>query len=117
MSVLLTISLLLLSNVFMTIAWYGHLRFMDRPVWLVVLVSWTIALLEYCFQVPANRLGYHDLTTYQLKTLQEVITLIVFIVFAHLYIGEAFRPKHLVGFILLALAAWAVFQEHYGLEW
>lgn len=117
MKVLLTITLLFFSNVFMTFAWYAHLRFMSRPLWLMVLASWSIAFFEYCLQVPANRLGYHTLTTYQLKTLQEVIALTVFILFAQVYMGEELKPKHLAGFILLTLAAWAVFQDRYGLEW
>ena len=111
------ITLLFLSNVFMTVAWYGHLRYMNRPLWLMVLASWSIAFFEYCLQVPANRLGYHTLTAYHLKTLQEIITLTVFILFAQVYIGEGLKPKHLAAFILLVLAAWAVFQDRYGLEW
>jgi uncharacterized protein (DUF486 family) len=75
----LTVVLLLVSNVFMTVAWYGHLRFMTLPLWRVVLVSWSVALLEYCFQVPANRIGYAALSAYQLETLQEAITPIVFV--------------------------------------
>lgn len=111
------IALLVASNVFMTLAWYGHLRFLNRPLWLVVLASWLVAFFEYCLQVPANRLGYRMLTAYELKTLQEVITLTVFIVFAQLYMGEGLKPKHLVGFMLLGLAAWMVFQDHIGREW
>ena len=117
MTVLLTVSLLIFSNIFMTVAWYGHLRFMDRPLWLIVLASWGVALFEYCLQVPANRIGYHTLSAFQLKTLQEITTLIVFILFAQIYLGESPKPKHLAGFVLLALAAWTVFQDHYGLEW
>jgi uncharacterized protein (DUF486 family) len=117
MSALLTIVLLLGSNVFMTVAWYGHLRITNRPLWMMILASWGIAFFEYCLQVPANRIGYHTLTAYQLKTLQEIITLTVFIIFAHMSLGEILRTKHLVGFLLLVLAAWTVFQEHYGLEW
>ena len=117
MTVLLMIGLLIVSNIFMTIAWYGHLRFMNRPLWLVVVASWSIAFFEYCLQVPANRIGYQALTAYQLKTLQEVSTLTVFIVFAQIYMGEGLMPKHLAGFVLLALAAWTVFQDHYGLKW
>jgi uncharacterized protein (DUF486 family) len=112
-----TVSLLILSNVFMTVAWYGHLRFMSLPLWLAVLASWGIALFEYCFQVPANRIGYHTLSAYQLKTIQEVITLTVFIVFAEVYLGEGLKPKHLAGFALLALAAWSIFQNDYGVQW
>jgi len=70
MTELLTVSLLIFSNIFMTVAWYGHLRFMDRPLWLIVLASWGVALFEYCLQVPANRIGYHTLSAFQLKTLQ-----------------------------------------------
>jgi uncharacterized protein (DUF486 family) len=117
MTVLLTVSLLIFSNIFMTVAWYAHLRFMDRPLWLIVVASWGVALFEYCLQVPANRIGYHTLSAFQLKTLQEVITLTVFVLFAQIYLGESLRPKHLVGFVLLALAAWTVFQDHYGLDW
>jgi uncharacterized protein (DUF486 family) len=117
MTLLTTVSLLILSNVFMTVAWYGHLRFMTMPLWLAVIASWGIAFFEYCFQVPANRIGYHTLSAYQLKTIQEVITLTVFIVFAEVYLGEGLKPKHMAGFILLALAAWTIFQNDYGLEW
>ncbi|BCA55178.1 conserved membrane protein of unknown function [Nitrospira sp. KM1] len=117
MTVLSAVGLLVLSNLFMTIAWYGHLRFMNRPLWLVILASWGIAFFEYCLQVPANRIGYSALTAYQLKTLQEVITLTVFILFAHVYMGEGLKPKHVAGFILLGLAAWTVFQDRYGLDW
>jgi uncharacterized protein (DUF486 family) len=101
----------------MTVAWYGHLRFMTLPLWLAVLASWSLAFFEYCFQVPANRIGYQTLSAYELKTLQEVITLTVFILFAQIYLGEGLRPKHLAAFVLLVLAAWTVFQTHYGLEW
>jgi uncharacterized protein (DUF486 family) len=73
--------------------------------------------VEYCFQVPANRMGYAALSAYQLKTLQEAITLIVFVGFASVYLGEGFVPKHLVGFVLLALAVWTVFQTSYGMKW
>lgn len=84
--------LLTISNVFMTFAWYGHLKHMDRALWLVVLVSWGIALLEYCFQVPGNRIGYAaGMSAAQLKTMQEVITLVVFVVFATWYLREPLR--------------------------
>lgn len=117
MTYFLTVILLVCSNVFMTLAWYGHLRFTSYPMWLAVMASWGVAFFEYCLQVPANRIGYHMLSAYQLKTLQEIITLIVFIVFAGLYLGEGLKPKHLAGFLLLGMAAWIVFQEQYGLEW
>ena len=79
---LLTILLLVVSNVFMTFAWYGHLKFKGAALWLVILVSWGIALFEYCFQVPANRIGHEFFSAAQLKTIQEVITLVVFSIFS-----------------------------------
>ncbi|MGZ8422242.1 MAG: DMT family protein [Nitrospira sp.] len=112
-----TVALLILSNLFMTLAWYGHLRFTSYHLWLAVMASWGIAFFEYCLQVPANRIGYQAFSAYQLKTLQETITLSVFIVFAEVYLGEGLKPKHLAGFVLLALAAWTIFQDRYGLEW
>lgn len=117
MTLLSTVSLLILSNLFMTVAWYGHLRFMMLPLWLAVMASWGIAFFEYCLQVPANRIGYQAFSAYQLKTIQEIITLTVFIVFAEVYLGEGLKPKHIAGFMLLALAAWTIFQNEYGLEW
>ncbi|MBP7310355.1 MAG: DMT family protein, partial [Candidatus Cloacimonetes bacterium] len=93
-----TILLLLISNVFMTFAWYGHLKYKSSPLFLVILLSWGIAFFEYCFQVPANRLGHGTFSAYQLKTIQEVITLIVFSVFSVLYLKESFRWNYLVGF-------------------
>jgi uncharacterized protein (DUF486 family) len=86
---MLTVLLLFYSNTFMTIAWYGHLRFRDRPLVLVILVSWLIAFAEYCFQVPANRIGYGEFTGYQLKIIQEILTLIVFAVFCLLLFGRS----------------------------
>lgn len=117
MTYFITISLLICSNLFMTLAWYGHLRFMTYPMWLVIVASWGLAFFEYCLLVPANRIGYTMLTGYQLKTLQEVITLTVFIIFAELYLGEGLKPKHLAAFLFIGVAAWIVFQERYGLEW
>jgi hypothetical protein len=102
--------LLTISNVFMTFAWYGHLRHTGRALWLVVLVSWGIAFLEYCFQVPANRIGYTaGLSGAQLKTLQEVITLVVFVIFAALYLREPIRWTTIAGFTLIALGAALVY--------
>ena len=102
--------LLTLSNVFMTFAWYGHLRHTQRALWLVVLVSWGIAFFEYCFQVPANRVGYMaGMTAAQLKTLQEVISLSVFVVFAARYLREPIRWNTLAGFALIAIGAALVF--------
>jgi hypothetical protein len=106
---LLPIGLLVVSNVFMTFAWYGHLKFKDKPLLLVILVSWGIALFEYCFQVPANRLGHGTYSAAELKTIQEVITLAVFAVFSLTWLGEPLRWNHAVGFCLLAAAAAFVF--------
>ena len=106
-----TILLLLASNLFMTAAWYGHLRFRDAPLWLVVLASWGIAFFEYCLQVPANRIGYGSgLNAAQLKTIQEVITLGVFVGFAWLYLHEPPRWNVMVGFGLIATGAAFVFK-------
>jgi uncharacterized protein (DUF486 family) len=102
-----TVILLVISNIFMTLAWYGHLKHRAAPLWLAILASWGIALLEYCFQVPANRLGYGVFSGYQLKVIQEVITLSVFVVFARLYLGERMRLNHLLAlfFIFAAVAS------------
>jgi uncharacterized protein len=86
-----TVALLLVSNIFMTFAWYGHLKHRSAPLAAAILVSWLIALGEYCFQVPANRIGYGQFTVYQLKIIQEAVTLLVFTAFAYLYMGEALR--------------------------
>ncbi len=101
--------LLVVSNVFMTFAWYGHLKFKDKPLLLVIAVSWGIALLEYCFQVPANRMGHGVYSAAELKTIQEVITLLVFGVFSVAWLGESLRWNHLVGFALLVASAAFVF--------
>jgi uncharacterized protein (DUF486 family) len=108
----LTIALLIVSNIFMTFAWYGHLKqHQASPLWIVVLVSWGIAFFEYCFQVPANRLGAKSgLETAQLKTIQEVITLGVFVAFSAFYLGEQVRWNHLVGFGFVAVGALFVFK-------
>ena len=106
-----TIALLVISNIFMTFAWYGHLRFMQSPLWIVILASWGIAFFEYCFQVPANRIGYGQFTAIELKTIQEIITLTVFAVFAILYMGESLAWNHLVGFSLLVAAAFFIFWK------
>jgi len=107
----LTVGLLLLSNIFMTFAWYGHLKFKATPLVIVILVSWGIALFEYCFQVPANRIGYGYFSAAQLKTIQEIITLVVFVVFSTFYLGETLRWNHLVGFALIILAAFFIFRR------
>jgi uncharacterized protein (DUF486 family) len=107
---LATLALLTISNVFMTFAWYGHLKFKDKALWIVILVSWLIALAEYCFQVPANRIGHNaGVTTAQLKTFQEVITLAVFCVFSVFYLKEPLKWNYLVGFALISFGALFVF--------
>jgi uncharacterized protein (DUF486 family) len=106
-----TIILLTISNIFMTFAWYGHLRYRDRPLWEVTIVSWGIAFFEYCFQVPANRIGYGEFNGAQLKTIQEVITLTVFAVFSVLYLGEKLRWNYLAGFALIVFAVFVIFHK------
>src|SRR3954462_7017600 len=108
---LLTIVLLVLSNVFMTMAWYGHLKFKDRALWLVVLASWGIAFFEYCLQVPANRWGHGVYSAPHLKGMQEVITLLVFAGFSATYLGEQLKWNHWAGFALIVVAAWLIFLE------
>ena len=92
-----TVILLIISNIFMTTAWYGHLRFKSVDLWKVILVSWLIAFVEYCFQVPANRMGHGQFSAAQLKTIQEVISLTVFAFFSVLYLREEFRWNYVVG--------------------
>jgi uncharacterized protein (DUF486 family) len=103
------VGLLILSNTFMTMAWYGHLRFRDLSLPLAILASWAIALLEYTAQVPANRIGYRVLSAYQLKVIQECITLVVFILFAALWLGEGLQLKYLVSFALILSGALVAF--------
>lgn len=107
---LLPVVLLTASNVFMTFAWYGHLKFKEQPLWIVVLASWGIALIEYCLAVPANRYGSAIYSGAELKTMQEVITLAVFAVFSMTYLGERFTLNHLIGFCLIGLGAFFVFK-------
>jgi uncharacterized protein len=102
--------LLVASNVFMTIAWYGHLRFKKAPLVVAVLASWGIALFEYTLQVPANRIGARVLTAYQLKIMQEAITLVVFMIFAAVWLGEGVQPRYLVSFGLIAAAVVVAFR-------
>ena len=106
-----TVLLLTVSNVFMTFAWYGHLKYRNLPLLTVILASWGIAFFEYCFQVPANRVGYGIFSAYQLKTIQEVITLVVFSAFSVLYLKEEFRWNYLVGFLLIAAAVFFIFKK------
>ena len=106
--------LLLLSNVFMTFAWYGHLKFKTSPLWMAVLASWLIAFFEYWLAVPANRIGSAAYSAAELKTMQEVITLAVFAVFSVLYLGEPLTVNHGVGFALIAAGAWFIFRGPLG---
>lgn len=105
------IILLTISNIFMTFAWYGHLRVKAAPIFLVILVSWVIAFFEYCFQVPANRIGHEVYNAAQLKTIQEIITLIVFSIFSVLFLKESFKWNYLAGFILIVIAAFLIFKK------
>lgn len=112
MTALKTITLLLVSNIFMTFAWYGHLRFgKDLSLWKVILISWGIALFEYCFQVPANRIGHTTFSAAQLKIIQEVITLVVFAVFSLVYLKENFKWNYLLAFVCLLGAVYFMFKE------
>ena len=109
--IMTTVVLLFISNTFMTIAWYGHLKYRSAPLFEAILVSWFIAFFEYCFQVPANRIGYAHFTGYQLKIIQEVITLIVFSVFSVLYLKEQLRWNYIAGFVCMVLAVFFVFKR------
>jgi uncharacterized protein len=106
-----TVILLVISNVFMTFAWYGHLKYRHAPLFKVIVVSWLIAFLEYCFQVPANRIGSYEFNVVQLKTIQEIITLTVFAVFSVLYLGTDLKWNYFVGFALLVAAAYMIFKK------
>ncbi len=106
-----TILLLTISNIFMTFAWYGHLKFKDSPLWLAILASWLIAFVEYCFQVPANRYGHGQFSAAQLKTIQEIITLAVFCGFSVLYLKEPLRWNVLAGFAMIVGAAFLIFKD------
>lgn len=110
-----TVFLLIASNLFMTFAWYGHLKYgHDWPLWKAIVVSWLIALIEYCLAVPANRLGYGQFSGFQLKIIQEVITLCVFIIFAILFLKEKLAWNHLVAFAFLGAAAYFAFAFKAG---
>jgi len=122
MKIVLTVGMLVISNIFMTFAWYGHLKMREfkwfdaLPVFVVILISWGIALFEYCFQVPANRLGFNEnggpFSLLQLKVIQEVVTLLVFVIFSLIaFKNETFRWNHVVGFILLVLAVYFIFKK------
>ena len=106
----LPILLLIASNVFMTFAWYGHLKFTSSPLYVVVMVSWSIAFIEYWFAVPANRIGHQVYSAAELKTMQEVITLVVFSIFSIFYLKESFTWHHLAGFASIASGAALIFR-------
>jgi uncharacterized protein (DUF486 family) len=105
------ILLLAVSNIFMTFAWYGHLKYKASPLIIVIVASWGIALIEYCFAVPANRIGHAVYSAAELKTIQEIITLLVFAAFSVLYLGEKISWNHLVGFAFIAAGAYFVFLK------
>ncbi len=108
---MITIVLLLFSNIFMTAAWYGHLKYQNVPLWKVTLVSWGIAFFEYCFQVPANRIGSLTFNAAQLKTIQEIITLLVFSGFSVWYLKEDIKWNYGVGFFFIVVAAFFIFKK------
>jgi uncharacterized protein len=108
---MVTILLLLASNIFMTFAWYGHLNFKEVPIFKVILISWGIAFFEYCLMVPANRIGYQVFSAFQLKIIQEVISILVFSFFAILYLDEKLKWNYILGFILILLAVVVVFYD------
>lgn len=110
----LPILLLVASNVFMTLAWYGHLKFTGKPLWIVILASWMIAFVEYCLAVPANRIGYGVYSAAELKTIQEVITLSVFVIFSVLYLKESITWNHVIGFAFIAVGAAFIFRGPIG---
>jgi uncharacterized protein (DUF486 family) len=111
LTMLYPILMLVVSNVFMTFAWYGHLAYPNRPLWLVVMVSWMIAFFEYCIAVPANRWGHAFYSAIELKTIQEVVTLVVFGLFSFFWLKEAIGWNHVLGFAFIALGAFLVFQK------
>ena len=107
---LVPVFLLLCSNLFMTVAWYWHLKFAEFPILKVILISWALAFIEYCFAVPANRMGYKHFSAAELKTIQEVITLTVFVGFSYFYLGEKITIYHAGGFLLILLGAMLIFN-------
>lgn len=106
-----TVALLTISNIFMTVAWYGHLKYKSSPLGKVILISWLIAFAEYCFQVPANRIGHYQFSAAQLKTIQEVITLAVFTLFSVVYLKEELRWNYIVGFLMMVGAVFFIFKK------
>ena len=110
-AIMRTVFLLTISNIFMTFAWYGHLKFKSWPLWSAILISWLIAFVEYCFQVPANRFGHAQYSAAQLKTMQEAITLVVFCVFSVFFLREGLKWNYIVGFLMIAVAVFFVFHK------
>ena len=108
---LLTVGLLLLSNIFMTFAWYGHLKYPTLSLGRVILISWLIAFFEYCLQVPANRYGYGYFNAAELKTIQEILSLSVFMVFSVLFLGQELKWNYVLGFALIVVAAFVIFKK------
>src|SRR5258706_7366302 len=108
-----TILLLTISNIFMTFAWYGHLKFRSEALWKVIMISWGIAFFEYCFQVPANRIGSYQFSAAKLKTIQENITISVFPVFSVFYLGDKFKCNYCVGFAFIVIGAFFIFHKWY----
>ncbi len=108
---MVTIILLLISNAFMTFAWYGHLKYKEVSLWKVILVSWGIAFFEYCFQVPANRIGSGQFSSFQLKIIQEIITLVVFGAFAIFYLKEQLKWNYIVSFAFIIVAVYFAFKD------
>ena len=108
---LVTIGLLIASNIFMTFAWYGHLKFPSISLWKVILISWGLAFFEYCLQVPANRLGYGYFKVAELKTIQEVLSLSVFMFFSIFYLGESLKWNYIVGFAIIVGAVFVIFHK------
>jgi hypothetical protein len=106
-----TVILLTMSNIFMTFAWYGHLKFKQTALYKVILISWLIAFVEYCFQVPANRIGHRNFSAAELKTIQEVITLTVFCVFSVFYLKEELKWNYIVGFLMIVGACILIFKK------
>ncbi len=106
-----TVILLTVSNVFMTFAWYGHLKFKQTALYKVILISWLIAFVEYCFQVPANRIGHKQFSAAELKTIQEVITLTIFCGFSVFYLREELKWNYIVGFLMIVAASFLIFKK------
>lgn len=110
MTYFIAIGLLALSNIFMTFAWYGHLKYKFAPLWAVIIISWGIALFEYCLQVPANRIGHTIMSAAQLKAIQEVLTLVTFVLFSVFYLKEQISWNVILGFAFIGFGAFLVFK-------